>query len=116
MLEREFDRFGVMERVEYCQGDSEATIQYDSIEAASAAVSQMRGAPLGGPDCRIRVDFSDVENMPQLRGYQGSDYDPNIARRGRGAGGFLHGRGSYGHGHGGRGGYNGGGRGMHDDW
>ena len=116
LLEREFDRFGVMGHVEFEKGDCDATIQYESIDAASAAVKEMRGFPLGGPDCRIRVDFSDVENMPQLRGYQGSDYDPNIARRGRGVGGFLHGRGSYGHGHGGRGGYNGGGRGMNDDW
>merc|ERR1719211_894950 len=48
MLEREFDRFGAMGRVDYCPGDSDATIQYDSIEAATAAVNQMRGAPLGG--------------------------------------------------------------------
>merc|ERR550539_596478 len=87
MLEREFDRFGVMGRIDYCQGDCDATIQYDSIEAATAAVTQMRGAPLGGPDKKIRIDYSDVEDMPQLRGYQGSDYDPNIARRGRGGGG-----------------------------
>ena len=40
----------------------------------------MRGFALGGPDKRIRMDFADVENMPQPRGYQGSDYDPNIAR------------------------------------
>ena len=40
----------------------------------------MRGFALGGPDHRIRMDFADVENMPIQRGYQGSDYDPNIAR------------------------------------
>ena len=119
MLEREFDRFGVIGQVEYCQGDSDATIQYDSIEAATAAVNQMRGAPLGGPDKKIRIDYSDVEDMPQLRGYQGSDYDPNIARRGRGGAGggqYHHGRGGYGPGGGGGGGYNGGGRVVNDDW
>jgi hypothetical protein len=41
----------------------------------------MRGFPLGGPDKRIRMDFADVENMPPPRGYQGSDFDPNIARQ-----------------------------------
>ena len=40
-----------------------------------------RGFPLGGPDKRIRMDFADVENMPPPRGYQGSDFDPNIARQ-----------------------------------
>ena len=117
MLEREFDRFGVMGRVEYEKGDTDATIQYESIDAASAAVNEMRGFPLGGPDKRIRIDYSDVENMPQLRGYQGSDYDPNIARRGRG---FYAGPGRGGGGghHRGGGGYSGGGGrgGGHDDW
>ena len=40
----------------------------------------MRGFALGGANNRIRMDFADVENMPPPRGYQGSDYDPNIAR------------------------------------
>jgi len=119
MLEREFDRFGVMGRIEFEKGDIEATIQYESIDAASAAVNEMRGFPLGGPDKRIRIDYSDVDNMPQSRGYQGSDYDPNIARRGRGyyagpgrGGGGHHYRGGH------HGGYNGGGGrgGGHDDW
>ena len=26
------------------------------------------------------MDFADVDNMPPPRGYQGSDYDPAIAR------------------------------------
>jgi len=124
LLEREFDRFGVMEHVDYEAGDKEATIQYESIEAASAAVNEMRGFSLGGSEGgRIRIDYSDVENMPQLRGYQGSDYDPNIARRGRGGGGggdYYRGRGGgggggYGPGHGR--GFPGGGRGSNnDDW
>ena len=124
MLEREFDRFGVMRGVDYEKGDTEATIQYESIDAAQAAVTEMRGFPLGGPDKRIRIDYYDVEDMPVARtGYQGSDYDPNIAKRGRGyyngpgrgAGGYHHGgggRGGYHHGGGGRGG----GGGHHDDW
>jgi len=104
MLEREFDRFGAMGKIEYEKGDTEAKISYESIDAATAAVNEMRGFPLGGPDKRIRMDFADVADMAPARGYQGSDYDPNIAR-GRGRG--WRGRGGYNH-------Y--GGRGMHDDW
>ena len=44
-------------------------------------MNEMRGFPLGGPDKRIRMDFADVDNMPPPRGYQGSDFDPNIARQ-----------------------------------
>jgi len=107
MLEREFDRFGAMGKIEYEKGDTEAKISYESIDAATAAVNEMRGFPLGGQDKRIRMDFADVPDMAPARGYQGSDFDPAIARgrgrgRGRGWGGYNH----YGHG----------GRGMHDDW
>jgi len=97
MLEREFDRFGAMGKIEYEKGDSEAKIDYESIDAATAAVNEMRGFPLGGPGKRIRMDFADVPNMEPPKGYQGSDYDPNIAR-GRGRG--MHrggGRGGYGY-------------------
>ena len=31
-------------------------------------------------DSCVRMDFADVDNMPPPRGYQGSDYDPAIAR------------------------------------
>jgi len=117
MLEREFDRFGAIQKVDFKHGDEQAFIQYESIDAAQAAVNEMRGFALGGPDNRIRMDFADVENMPPPRGYQGSDYDPNIAsgvvRVSRGARG---GRGGFFRGgdRGGRGDY--GGRGGYDDW
>jgi len=111
MLEREFDRFGAIQKIDYKPGGEEAFIQYESIDAAQAAVNEMRGFALGGPDKRLRMDFADVENMPPPRGYQGSDYDPNIARASRARGG---GRGGY---------YRGpqradyaGARGGYDDW
>ena len=112
MLEREFDRFGAMGKIEYEKGDTDARIQYESIDAATAAVNEMRGFPLGGPDKRVRMDFADVADMQPARGYQGSDFDPNIAR-GRGRGGWRGGGGG-----GGRGGFNnyGGRGGGHDDW
>uniref|UniRef100_A0A6M2DML1 Putative rna-binding protein 15 n=1 Tax=Xenopsylla cheopis TaxID=163159 RepID=A0A6M2DML1_XENCH len=59
-LEREFDRFGAIKKIEYVKGDNNAYILYDSIDAAQAAVKEMRGFPLGGPDRRLRLDFADV--------------------------------------------------------
>lgn len=63
-LEREFDRFGVIKKIEYQKSDSCAYILYESIEAAQAAVKEMRGFALGGPERRLRIDFSDVGNAP----------------------------------------------------
>ncbi|MEE6518351.1 hypothetical protein FKM82_029315 [Ascaphus truei] len=59
-LAREFDRFGSIRTVDYVKGDSFAYIQYESLDAAQAACTQMRGFPLGGPDRRLRVDFANV--------------------------------------------------------
>ena len=101
MLEREFDRFGAMGNIDYEIGDTEALIQYESIDAAAAAVNEMRGFALGGNGKRIKIDFADDPNYEPPKGYQGNDYDPNIAR-GRGRGSFR----------GGRGGPDGGGRGY----
>jgi len=58
-LEGEFDRFGAIKKIEYTKGDNNAYIQYETIDAAQAAVKEMRGFPLGGPDKRLRVDFAD---------------------------------------------------------
>ena len=60
MLEREFDRFGAIQKIEYDKGEEQACIQYETIDAATAAVSEMRGFPLGGPEKRLRMDFADV--------------------------------------------------------
>lgn len=61
-LEREFDRFGAIKKIDYVKGDGQAYILYDSIDAATAAVKEMRGFPLGGPDKKLRVDFADVNS------------------------------------------------------
>lgn len=60
-LEREFDRFGAIRKIDFVKGDNHAYIQYDSIDAAQAACQDMRGFPLGGPERRLRVDFADPE-------------------------------------------------------
>lgn len=60
-LAKEFDRFGTIRTIDYRKGDAWAYIQYESLDAAQAACSHMRGFPLGGPDRRLRVDFADTE-------------------------------------------------------
>ncbi|XP_041744202.1 RNA-binding protein 15 [Coregonus clupeaformis] len=60
-LAREFDRFGTIRTIDYRKGDTWAYIQYESLDAAQAACSHMRGFPLGGPERRLRVDFADTE-------------------------------------------------------
>ncbi|MEQ2207754.1 hypothetical protein XENOCAPTIV_018047 [Xenoophorus captivus] len=61
-LAKEFDRFGTIRTIAYRKGDSWAYIQYESLDAAHAAWTHMRGFPLGGPDRRLRVDFAETEN------------------------------------------------------
>ncbi|KAM8868591.1 putative RNA-binding protein 15B [Synchiropus picturatus] len=63
-LAREFDRFGSIRNIDYSKGDSFAYIQYESLDAAQAACTQMRGFPLGGPERRLRVDFAKVDESP----------------------------------------------------
>ncbi|XP_050305623.1 RNA-binding protein spenito isoform X1 [Anthonomus grandis grandis] len=75
-LEREFDRFGAIKKIDYVKGDIQAFILYDSIDAAQAAVKEMRGFPLGGPDRRLRTDFSDVNaGIPT---YKAKGYPPEV--------------------------------------
>ncbi|CAB4058038.1 RBM15 [Lepeophtheirus salmonis] len=61
LLESEFDRFGAIQKVDFRKGDPHAYIFFESIEAAQAAVQEMRGYPLGGQDKRLRMDFADIE-------------------------------------------------------
>lgn len=82
-LEGEFDRFGAIKKIEYTKGDTYAYITYESIDAATAAVKEMRGFPLGGPDKRLRIDFADSgeggsQPAPfKTKEYSGYDYEGN---------------------------------------
>lgn len=58
-LEREFDRFGVIKKIDFLKGDICAYIQFESIDAATAAVKEMRGVCLGGSEHKLRTDFAD---------------------------------------------------------
>lgn len=59
-LESEFDRFGAIKKIDYDKTENSAYILYDSIDAATAAVKEMRGFPLGGVEHKLRVDFADI--------------------------------------------------------
>lgn len=80
-LEREFDRFGAIKKIEYQKGDSCAYVLYESIEAATSAVKEMRGFPLGGPDRRLRTDFSDVTPAPPYRPKTAPPYEESLEYR-----------------------------------
>ncbi|XP_030031806.2 RNA-binding protein spenito [Manduca sexta] len=79
-LEREFDRFGAIKKIEYAKGEPHAYILYDSIDAAQAAVKEMRGFPLGGPERRLRIDFADVGTGGP---YRAKPYAPPVGEDGR---------------------------------
>ena len=99
LLEREFDRFGAIQKIEYHKGDPQAHIFYETLEAAQAAVGEMRGFSLGGDrDKRIRIDYADLDDGSG--GYGGRDGGYRGGRGGRGGydrfgGGGRGGRGGY---------------------
>ncbi|XP_041638773.1 RNA-binding protein 15-like [Cheilinus undulatus] len=68
-LAKEFDRFGTIRTIDYRKGEVWAYIQYESLDAAQAAYTHMRGFPLGGPERRLRVDFADTEHRYQQQQY-----------------------------------------------
>ena len=59
-LTQEFDRFGAIKKIDYHKGDTHAYILYESLDAAQAAVKEMRGFPLGGSDKKLRTDFAEA--------------------------------------------------------
>ncbi|CAG9795605.1 unnamed protein product [Diatraea saccharalis] len=116
-LEREFDRFGAIKKIEYAKGEAHAYILYDSIDAAQAAVKEMRGFPLGGPERRLRIDFADVGNGGP---YRPKTYAPPVGEDGRPVEGYEGYEGTWDDGYGygapgyrGRGGHRGRGRGSY---
>jgi len=71
LLWKEFDRFGAIKKIEYRKGDPWAHVFYEMLDAAQAAVQEMRGFPLGGPDRRLRIDFADADEEAGGDGYAG---------------------------------------------
>ncbi|KAH3880917.1 RNA-binding protein spenito-like [Dreissena polymorpha] len=65
-LESEFDRFGVILRIDWPHGKNYAYVVYENGDAAQEALKEMRGFSLGGKDHRIRVDFADPSHVGTL--------------------------------------------------
>ena len=70
-LEREFDRFGAIRRIDYNKGHDHAFILYDSLDAASVAAREMRGFKMDGR--RLKIDFAELtqglEEYPDTLGH-----------------------------------------------
>ncbi|GFR66322.1 RNA-binding protein 15b [Elysia marginata] len=75
-LEREFDRFGAIQHIEWPRNKNFAYVVYDSIDAATAATQAMRGYPLGGPDKRLRLDFGENEHIKRSHSLPDHHYPP----------------------------------------
>uniref|UniRef100_A0A0B6ZHT5 RNA-binding protein 15 n=1 Tax=Arion vulgaris TaxID=1028688 RepID=A0A0B6ZHT5_9EUPU len=75
-LEREFDRFGAIQHIEWPRNKNFAYVVYDSIDAAQEATQQMRGFPLGGPERRLRLDFGEKEHISRSHSLPDYIYPP----------------------------------------
>lgn len=81
-IEKEFDRFGAIQHIEWPRNKNFAYVVYDSIDAAQAACQAMRGCPLGGPDRRLRLDFGEKDHigrsqaLPDYRGDGRGEFGP----------------------------------------
>lgn len=58
ILNKEFDRYGLIDKIEYEKGADHAYVRFADSTAAGDACRAMRGFPLGGRDNCIIVDFS----------------------------------------------------------
>ncbi|XP_062550125.1 RNA-binding protein spenito-like [Armigeres subalbatus] len=68
-LQKQISRFENFVLNPYRKHDMSAYIlqnMYDSIDAATTAVKEMRGFLLGAPDRRIRIDFADNGTTPSF--------------------------------------------------
>jgi len=75
-LEKEFDRFGKITKLDYNEGEYHAYVMFESLDAASSALSGMKGYPLGGPDHRITVDFADPGSPEHSNSRRKYDSEP----------------------------------------
>uniref|UniRef100_H2YU80 RNA binding motif protein 15 n=1 Tax=Ciona savignyi TaxID=51511 RepID=H2YU80_CIOSA len=88
-LEREFDRFGAIRRIDYRKGATSASILFETIDAAQAACNQMRGFLMPNAETRLRMDFLDPEQgMPGFEAFsewgrhEGKNYDSGSQKYG----------------------------------
>jgi len=76
-LGRVFGRQAAVKHVEWPAGQNYAYVVFTCIEDAQSALLSLRGAPLGGQDRRLRIDFADVTHI-------GMNFD--VPRNGRASG------------------------------
>jgi len=62
-LGRVFGRQAAVKLVEWPAGQNYAYVVFECIEDAQSALASLRGAPLGGQDRRLRIDFADVAHI-----------------------------------------------------
>jgi RNA recognition motif-containing protein len=84
MLEKEFDRYGTIEDLEYKEGAKHAYITYNEITAATDACKGLQGATLDRTH-QISVDFAKISRdsgKPRKRQHSSSSPDDSKRRRG----------------------------------
>ncbi|MFH4978591.1 hypothetical protein AB6A40_005300 [Gnathostoma spinigerum] len=84
-LAKEFDRYGLIDRLEYQEGADFAYIRFTDQNAAADACRAMKGFPLGGRDRCIIVDFAkdDVKDERKRRAPT-RNATPDVVRKRRG--------------------------------
>ncbi|CAI5447416.1 unnamed protein product [Caenorhabditis angaria] len=58
LLNKEFDRYGLIDKIDYEEGETFAYISFEDTHAAQDACRAMKGFALGGRDRTILVDFA----------------------------------------------------------
>ena len=78
-LEKEFDRFGKITKLDYKEGEYHAYVMFESLDAASSALAIMKGYPLGGPEHRITVDYADPGSPQYSNSRRKCESDPDLS-------------------------------------
>ena len=73
-VRHEFDRFGLIRRVDYNSGDSHAFVHFDSLDAAQAAIGAMAGYRLRTTGRSLKIDIC----KPLFMRGEHDDYDPDF--------------------------------------
>lgn len=71
----ELDRFGLIRRVDYNNGDSHAFVHFDSLDAAQAAISSLTTYRFRSSNRPLKIDLSQPIPRP---GSDFEDYDPEF--------------------------------------
>ncbi|VDK49609.1 unnamed protein product [Anisakis simplex] len=78
-LAKEFDRYGLIDRLEYDEGSDYAYIRFADQNAAMDACRAMKGFPLGGRDRCIIVDFAKDDQKDDRKRRRSHSGDISIA-------------------------------------